>query len=100
VKFVPQLGATLLGLAAVFAVARSAEPKVDGDLLEFLGSVDSEDKDWHDYLARTDIEKVAQRPARAPPVPPAAPAPKDPVGATRPGTPPAQAVPGAPMDQT
>ena len=38
--------------------------------------MDSEDKDWHDYLARTDIDKVARRaapgnnpcgaPARAP----------------------------------
>jgi hypothetical protein len=87
-------------MAAVLTAARSAEPKVDGDLLEFLGSVDSEDKDWHDYLARTDIEKVAQRPARAPPVPPAAPAPKDPAGATRPGTPPAPGTPGTPVDHT
>ena len=34
---------------------------VDDGLLEFLGSVDSEDKDWHDYLAGTDIDQVARR---------------------------------------
>ncbi len=33
----------------------------DEGLLEFLGSVDTEDKDWHDYLARTDIDKIARR---------------------------------------
>lgn len=32
----------------------------DDGLLEFLGSVDSEDRAWHDYLARTDIDKVAR----------------------------------------
>jgi hypothetical protein len=41
------------------------EPKAadmpDDGLLEFLGSVDSEDKNWNEYLARTDIDKVAQR---------------------------------------
>ena len=99
-KLAHQLAATLLGIAAVFAAARSAEPKVDGDLLEFLGSVDTEDKDWHDYLARTDIDKVAQHGARAPPVSPAAPSPKDPAGATRPGPAPAPAAPGAPVDHT
>ena len=44
----------------------AAEPPDDG-LLEFLGSVDSEDKDWHDYLARTDIDKVARVRAGNPP---------------------------------
>jgi hypothetical protein len=100
VKLAQQLGATVLGIAAVLATAKSTEPKVDGDLLEFLGSVDTEDKDWHEYLARTDIDKVAQRAARAPPVPPAASNPKDPAGAPRPGTPPAPAAPSAPGDQT
>ena len=99
-KLAHQLGATVLGIAAVLAAASSAEPKVDGDLLEFLGSVDTEDKDWHDYLARTDIDKVAQRPARAPPVSPAAPSPKDPAGGPQPGTPPPPAAPVAPVDHT
>jgi hypothetical protein len=90
----------MLGVAAVLASARSTEPKVDGDLLEFLGSVDTEDKDWHDYLARTDIDKVAQRAARAPPSSPAAPNPKDPAGGTRPAAPPVPAAPSAPVDPT
>ncbi len=83
-------------MAAVHAAARAAPPTVDGDLLEFLGSVDSVDEHWHDYLARTDIEKVAQHAAHPPPVAPSAPPPKDPPGGTRP----AAAAPGAPVDQT
>ncbi len=41
----------------------------DDGLLEFLGSVDTADKDWRDYLAGTDIDKVARRAPRngAPP---------------------------------
>lgn len=42
-------------------VSAAADKSVDASLLEYLGSVDSEDKDWHDYLARTDIDKVAKR---------------------------------------
>lgn len=34
---------------------------LDEGLLEFLGSVDTEDQGWHDYLARTDIDKIARR---------------------------------------
>jgi hypothetical protein len=61
-----------------------AAENVDDGLLEFLGSVDSEDQGWHDYLARTDIDQVARRAgnaqgnpgARAPPAsPPSAPPP-------------------------
>jgi hypothetical protein len=29
----------------------------EDELLEFLGSVDSEDEDWNEYLAQTDPEK-------------------------------------------
>lgn len=46
----------------VSSAPRATESPDDG-FLEFLGSVDSEDKDWHDYLARTDIDKVARRAA-------------------------------------
>ena len=56
-------------------------PPVDPDLLEFLGSVDSEDKDWHDYLAHTDIDQVARRAGqsrRGLPSQPPAPAPASP----------------------
>jgi hypothetical protein len=31
--------------------AQASDAPVDASLLEFLGSVDSEDADWHDYLA-------------------------------------------------
>ncbi len=49
----------MIGIA-VTSAPRATESPDDG-FLEFLGSVDSEDKDWHDYLARTDIDKVARR---------------------------------------
>lgn len=47
-----------------------AEEPIDEDLLEFLGTIDSEDEDgdWIDYLTQTDIEKVAAR-KRAKPAP-------------------------------
>jgi hypothetical protein len=82
------LGALLIGIT-VTSAARATESPDDG-FFEFLGSVDSEDKDWHDYLARTDIDKVARHavpgnnaiaPAPAPvtnPPPAAHPAPVDP----------------------
>jgi hypothetical protein len=71
------LGMWLLGGVVLTRESWAAEPPDDG-LLEFLGSVDSEDKDWHDYLARTDIDKVAAR-AKTPPRPqPVAPNPPDP----------------------
>jgi len=56
-----RLAALLCGLA-VMTAARAADVPDDG-LLEFLGSIDTEDKAWHDYLARTDIDQVARRPA-------------------------------------
>ncbi len=62
-------------------IGLAADDPVDDGLLEFLGSVDSEDKNWQDYLARTDIDQVARR-ATAPGRP----------GATEPSTP-ATAVP-------
>ena len=42
--------------------AKPAAPAADDDLLEFLGSVDSDsgDQDWIDYLSQTDIAKVAK----------------------------------------
>jgi hypothetical protein len=49
--------------AATLAVAlagasQGAEQKLPAELLEFLGSVDSEDPQWHDYLAATDVKKL------------------------------------------
>lgn len=72
-----------VGLAslAVLRSTQAADPPVDPALLEFLGSVDTEDKDWHDYLARTDIDQVARRAAVPPP---AAPPVKPPVSSTAP----------------
>jgi hypothetical protein len=63
----------LSGLGMLRSV-HAAEMPVDEGLLEFLGSVDSEDKDWHDYLAGTVIDQVARR-ARPAPVSPDATAP-------------------------
>jgi hypothetical protein len=79
--WLPGLG--LMG-ALLMTEPRAAEPPAPDDgLLEFLGSVDSEDKDWHDYLARTDIDQVAAaaapsrpKPAASSPDPPPDPAPK------------------------
>jgi hypothetical protein len=62
----------------------------DDGLLEFLGSVDSEDKDWNEYLARTDIDKVARRAADRSSNPKPDPPPSDPPasGADKPVAPP------------
>jgi len=48
---------------------KPAEP--DDDLLEFLGGIDevndeSQDEDFSDFLARTDIDKLAAQKAKAP----------------------------------
>ncbi len=63
----------LLG-APLPLLSRAAEPPpkvvepADADLIEFLGSVDSDDAGWKQYLASTG----AQAPAvKAPPAPPA-----------------------------
>jgi hypothetical protein len=65
-------GALFVGLGwLALTVAAMAADKPDPALLEFLGSVDTDDKDWHDYLAHTDIDQVAKRAtaARGTPVP-------------------------------
>ena len=43
----------------------AAEDPVDADLLEFLGSVDSNDVGWHDYLAVTDVNQLVKSAAAA-----------------------------------
>jgi hypothetical protein len=78
----------------VLSATPAAEGPVDPALLEYLGSVDSEDKNWHDYLAHTDIDQVARRarrPSVAVPPPSPPPAPSDP--ASVPSRPPASATP-------
>ena len=61
--------ALVVGLSGLglLCSAHAADGPVDDGLLEFLGSVDSEDKGWHDYLAGTDIEQVARRAGHASP---------------------------------
>ncbi len=75
------VGVSALG---VLRTAHAADNPVDDGLLEFLGSVDSEDKDWHDYLAGTDIDQVARRGHAPPSEPPASPPAKGAPAATDP----------------
>lgn len=66
----------LCGSALALAPLRAADQAADADLLEYLGSVDSSEADWHDYLASTDVDKLvkpAAARAAAPPAQPAAP---------------------------
>ena len=60
---------------------KKADTTADSDLLEFLGSVDSgadsqtaDDGSWIEYLAQTDIGKVAKAPEPKDPAPKQAPA--------------------------
>jgi hypothetical protein len=59
----------LLGLPLLLRAgqppAKSVEP-ADADLIEFLGSVDSDDEGWKQYLARTGT-RPAKKPPAAPP---------------------------------
>jgi hypothetical protein len=74
---VPERGIRLLSALTAFAFLcnsaaaedpKKADPAADAELLEFLGSVDSgadsqaaaDDEGWIDYLAQTDIGKVAK----------------------------------------
>ena len=79
-RYAPSRGACLLaGLIALAFMCETAGAQdqkkadttaADADLLEFLGSVDSggdsqtaaDDGSWIDYLAQTDIGKVAKAP--------------------------------------
>jgi hypothetical protein len=87
------IGVSSLGLAGV---APAADSSVDDGLLEFLGSVDSDDKNWHDYLADTDIDQVARRARNAAPPRPAVPPPAPSAGTP---TGPAAASPPLPVGQ-
>jgi hypothetical protein len=68
----------LLGLVLQPLLLRAAEPPAktvepaDADLIEFLGSVDSDDASWKQYLARKDTHTPVAKP---PPAPPASSAP-------------------------
>ena len=68
----------LCGSALAVAPLRAGDAAADADFLEYLGSVDSNEAGWHEYLASTDVGKVAKPapapPASSPPAPPTAPA--------------------------
>src|SRR5689334_10261545 len=78
------------GIVLADDTRKPADPVLDDELLEFLGSVDPasdtlqpDDGTWIEYLSQTDIGKVAAKPgnptviaARPPPPPPQSPPPK------------------------
>lgn len=43
------------------------EITADGDLLEFLGSVDGEGEGWSEYLEDTDLRRAVPPPTASPP---------------------------------
>jgi len=47
--------------------ASAANKLPDSDLLEFLGSIDADGKEWSDYLEGTDLDKAAKPASPAPP---------------------------------
>jgi hypothetical protein len=54
-------GSVAVLCGVVFSVPLpAADEPVDPDFLEFLGSVDSNDIGWNDYLATTDVEGLVQ----------------------------------------
>ena len=52
------LGALALCAAVARSSAVAAEPPVEPGLLEFLGSVDSDDRAWHAYLSRSGVSQT------------------------------------------
>lgn len=68
----------LCGGAMLAAPVRAADSAADAEFLEYLGSVDSNEAGWHDYLASTDVDQLvkpaAGAPGVAPPAHPLAPA--------------------------
>jgi hypothetical protein len=70
--------AVLAAAAALMVLpplGRAAEPPPDADFLEFLGSADSDDPEWNEYVASGDIEHALSRAASTPKAPPARDAP-------------------------
>ncbi len=64
-------GLALAG-APVPQAGSTAPPKstaVDAELLEFLGSIDSSEPGWRDYLKGTDLEKAVTAPKKPAPPP-------------------------------
>ena len=71
----------LLGVPLQPLLLRAAEPATkdvepaDADLIEFLGSVDSDDEGWKQYLARTSARTPVVKKQSPPPAPPPSSAP-------------------------
>jgi len=55
----------ICGGALLTAPLHAADEPVDPDFLEFLGSVDSSEAGWHDYLAATDVDALVKAQAAA-----------------------------------
>jgi hypothetical protein len=47
--------------------AKAAQPAVDAELLEFLGSIDSDDDSWQEYLEHKPVKRADKQTARQPP---------------------------------
>jgi hypothetical protein len=45
------------------AGAKAAQPPVDAALLEFLGSIDSDDESWQEYLEHKPVKPPPDKPA-------------------------------------
>ena len=66
----------LCGGAMLASPLRAAGMATDAELLEYLGSVDSNEAGWHDYLASTEVDKLVKPAATTPDAaPPAQPPP-------------------------
>jgi hypothetical protein len=82
------VAAVLAGMAMNGAMAAEAKPAppaqgkvvepVDVELLEFLGSLDTEEEEWREYLESRPVKEAAGKPEQKAPTKPAAkqPAPK------------------------
>ena len=57
----------LLGGTLAITGALAGQAALDGDLFEFLGSVDTEGDGWGEYLEGTDVSRVAPPSAATPP---------------------------------
>jgi hypothetical protein len=55
----------ICGGALFAAPVHATDEPVDPDFLEFLGSVDSSEAGWQDYLAATDVDALVKAQAAA-----------------------------------
>lgn len=46
--------------------AQAAQPPVDADLLEFLGSIDSDDESWQEYLEHKPVKPADKTASKVP----------------------------------